>query len=117
MGKKNGGGGVGPRTLNAPPLYLQPAALKNITNKTTKNFDGKQLTLMGRHHQQKSFSPFFNQQHCTESCPQLSLSLSLSKRKNPKQQKNTTKFHLLPEAVTRFLRLLFHTALTENIPV
>jgi hypothetical protein len=51
MGKKNGGGGVGPRRLNAPPLYLQPAALKNITNKTTKNFDGKQLTLTGRHHQ------------------------------------------------------------------
>jgi hypothetical protein len=25
MGKKNGGGGVGPRRLNAPPLYLQPA--------------------------------------------------------------------------------------------
>jgi hypothetical protein len=51
MGKKNGGGGVGPRRLNAPPLYLLPSALKNITNKTTKNFDGKQLTLTGRHHQ------------------------------------------------------------------
>jgi hypothetical protein len=37
MGKKNGGGGgVGPRRLNAPPLYLQPAAHKNTTNKTTK---------------------------------------------------------------------------------
>jgi len=36
MGKKNGGGGVGPRRLNAPPLYLQLAALKNTTNKTTK---------------------------------------------------------------------------------
>jgi len=115
MGRKNGGGGVGPRRLNAPPLYLQPAALKNITNKTTKNFDGKQLTLMGRHYQQKSFLPFFNQQHCTESCPQLSL--SLQKRKSPKQQKNTTKFHLLPEAVIRFLGLLFHTGLIENILV
>jgi hypothetical protein len=114
MGKKNGGGGVGPRRLNAPPLYLQPAALKNIiTNKTTKNFDGKQLTLMGRHHQQKSFPPFFNQQHCTESCPQL----SLSKRKKAQKTKNTIKFHLLPESVTRFLRFLFHTGLTENIPV
>jgi hypothetical protein len=114
MGKKNGGGGVGPRRLNAPPLYLQPATLKNITNKTTKNFDGKQLTLMGRHHQQKSFLPFFNQQHCTESCRQLSLS---QKEKNPKITKNTTKFHLLPDVVTRFLRFLFHTGLTENIPV
>jgi hypothetical protein len=90
MGKKNGGGGVGPRRLNAPPLYLQPAALKNIiTNKTTKNFDGKQLTLMGRHHQQKSFPPFFNQQHCTESCPQL----SLSKRK---KAQNNKKHHQVP---------------------
>jgi hypothetical protein len=88
MGKKNGGGGVGPRRLNVPPLYLQSSTLKNITNKTTKNFDGKQLSLMGRHHQQKSFPPFFNQQHYTESCPQLSLSLFFSqKEKNPKQQK------------------------------
>jgi len=116
MGKKNGGGGVGPRRLNAPPLHLQPSALKNITNKTKQNFDGKQLTLTGRHHQQKSFPPFFNQQHCIESCPQLTFSLS-QKEKSPKQQKNTTKFHLLLEAVTRFLRLLFHTRLIENIPV
>jgi hypothetical protein len=37
MGKKNGGGGgVGPRRLNAPPLYLQLVALKKRTNKTTK---------------------------------------------------------------------------------
>jgi hypothetical protein len=43
---------------------------------------------MGRHHQQKSFPSFFNQQHCTESCPELSFSLSLSqKEKSPKQQK------------------------------
>jgi hypothetical protein len=71
---------------------------------------------MGRHHQQKSFLPFFNQQHYTKSCPQLSLSLS-QKEKKPKTTKRTTKFHLLPEAVTRFLRLVFHTGLTENILV
>jgi hypothetical protein len=105
MGKKNGGDGVAPRTLNAPPLYLQPAALKNIINKTTKNFDGKQLTLMGRHHQQKRFPPFFNQQHCTKSCPQLSL--SLKKKKNPRQQK----------APPSSIYSQKHTGLTGNILV
>jgi hypothetical protein len=84
MGKKNGGGGVGPRRSNAPPLYLQPAALKYITNKTTKNFDGKQLTLMGRHHQQKSFPPFLQS---TTLHRKLSTTLSLKKKKSPKQQK------------------------------
>jgi hypothetical protein len=76
------------------PSSLPPTfCTKNITNKTTKNFDGKQLTLMGRHHQQKSFPPFFNQQHCTESCPQLSLSLSLSHSFKKKKPLNNKKHH------------------------
>jgi hypothetical protein len=70
------------------PSSLPPTCCTQKYNKqNNKNFDGKQLTLMGRHHQQKSFLPFFNQQHCTKSCPQLSLSLSLKKKKNPRQQK------------------------------
>jgi hypothetical protein len=70
------------------PSSLPPTCCTQKHNKqNNKNLDGEQLTLMGRHHQQKSFPPFFNQ-HCTESCSQLSLSLSLSKRKkDPRQQK------------------------------
>jgi hypothetical protein len=43
--------------------------------------------MMGRHHQQKSFPPFFNQ-HYTESCPQLSLSLSLNEEKTQDNKKH-----------------------------
>jgi hypothetical protein len=74
------------------PSSLPPTCCTQKENKqNNKNLDGEQLTLMGRHHQQKSFPPFFNQ-HCTESCPQLSLSLSL----NGEKTQDNKKYHQVP---------------------